>query len=371
MKITCKKSELSPALLSLCRVAPSRTNLPILTGCLLTAKDQILTMQCTDLELSLKIIIPVQVEEEGSTVVLAKHFSDLVRRLPGDQVSLSWAEKNQLLEMSYGSATSNLYTWEAAEFPLTEQKTVENKINFQGSKWKRLISKVLTAAAQQDVRINYAGVYVRFESEKIHMAATDAYRLAFIKIPNTSGIVDCDLFIPGRALIEVNRLAADSDDLEISWDSGTIFFKAQDFVLTSRLINSQFPNYEKVIPTEPEMKIEVPRDILLTTLERASLFVSTNEHYAIAGLKVEEDKLIVTAHAVEVGSLKEIITLSKPALKNCEASFNAKYLLEPLQVMEKENVTLCLNGPSGPAVYIEEGEEGFYLHLVSPVCRVN
>ena len=106
------------------------------------------------------------------------------------------------------------------------------------------------------------------------MAATDAYRLAFIRIANNSDVVDSDLFIPGRALIEANRLASDSDNLEIFWDSGTICIEAQDFVLTSRLINSQFPNYENIIPSEPELEIEVPRDILLNTLERASLYIN-------------------------------------------------------------------------------------------------
>lgn len=370
MKIICTKNDLSPALISVCRIIPSRTNLPILNGCLLTARDQTLTLQCTDLELTLEISIPAQVEEEGKTVVLTKYFSDLVRRLSGEKISLSWSEESKLLEVSCGSALSQLHTWMAADFPALPERPIENIINCQGARWKKHTNKVLTAAAQRDVRINYAGVYVSFEDEQIQMAATDAYRLAFTKIPNSSGIKGIDLFIPERALVEVNRLAADGDDLEISWDQGTIYIAAQDFKLTSRLINSQFPNYEKVIPAESELEIEVPRDILLTTLERASLFVSADEHYAVAGLKVDQDQLTVTAQAAEVGTLEEIITLEKPASKQCEARFNAKYLLEPLQVMEKDKVILRLNGSSGPAVYIEEEEEEYYLHLVSPVCTV-
>ncbi|HHV35375.1 MAG TPA: DNA polymerase III subunit beta [Syntrophomonadaceae bacterium] len=371
MKIVCNRDELSTALISICRIIPSRTNLPILNGCLITAENQTLSLRSTDLELTLEINIPVQVEEEGSTVVLAKYFSDLVRRMSGEQVSLSYSEENKMLEVKCESAISQLHTWMAAEYPEKQENPEGQQINFQGGKWKRYTNKVLAAAAQQDVRMNYAGVYVTFENEKIQMAATDAYRLAFIRIANNSDVVDSDLFIPGRALIEVNRLASDSDNLEIFWDSGTICIEAQDFVLTSRLINSQFPNYENIIPSEPELEIEVPRDILLNTLERASLFISTNEHFAIACLKVDEDKLIVSAQAVDVGSLEEIITLSKPALKQAEANFNAKYLLEPLQVMEQEKVTLCLNGPSGPAVYVEADEDEYYLHLVSPVCRAN
>ncbi len=371
MKVSCAKNEIGPALISLCRLIPSRTNLPILNGCLISASDQTLTLQCTDLELTLTISIPAQVEEEGSTVVFAKYLSDLVRKLPVDDVSLSWTDEKKLLEVNYGSAVSHLHTWQAADYPPLQQTPCDQKINFQGSKWKGITEKVLSAAAQQDVRINYAGVFVQFLDEQIHMAATDAYRLALIKIPNNSGIKGCDLFIPGRALTEVNRLAADGDDLEISWDSGMISFATRNFVLTSRLINAQFPNYEKVIPEKPELKIEIPRDILMTTLERASLFVPPQEHYAVANLKIEDDKLVITAQAVEVGSLQEVIFLNEPTGSNCDVTFNAKYLLEPLQVMDQEKITLCLNGQSGPAVYLEEGEDEYYLHLVSPVCRVS
>jgi DNA polymerase-3 subunit beta len=181
--------------------------------------------------------------------------------------------------------------------------------------------------------------------------------------------------VPSRtnlpALTELNRLIADGDQLEISWNKGIIHFAANNFLLTSRLINAKFPNYEKVIPTEHELKIEIPREAMITTLERASIFVSENEYFAISSLQVEGDRLIIKADAVEVGSLEEIINLKEPVQNSCKAFFNARYLLDPLQVMEQDNVKLCLNGSNGPAVYIEAGEEEYYLHLVSPVCRVS
>jgi len=369
LKIICKKSELNSALLSLCRIVPTRTNMPILSGCLLEAAEQTLTLQCTDQEINLKLTIPARVEEEGAVVVAARHLSDLLRRIESDEISISWSSENNLLLMNYGSAESSFFTWYANEFPGMEKDKAKNSITFAGDKWKKATAKVITAAAQQDVRVNYAGVYVRFEGEKIQMAATDGYRLAFFDTPNTTSVANSALFIPVKALIEVNRLAADNVDLEISWDESSISFQGNDFKLISRLINIQFPDYKKVIPKEPELKIEITRDVLLTTLERASLFVSADEHYAIACLNVEGDRLAVTAQASELGSLLENISLQEPAAKKCKASFNARYLLDPLQVMDKEKVTLCLNGESGPAVYLEDDDQDFYLHLISPVCR--
>lgn len=371
MKISCSHSELSPTLASIYRIVPSRTNMPVLNGCLLIAEDQNLILECTDLELSLRITIPVQVEEEGSTVVLAKHFSELVHRLPDEQINLTWSDQNNLIELKCGSLTSKIHTWNAEEFPQAEKKSLNYKLNIKGEKWKKLIKKVIIAAAGQDIRANYAGVYLSFESNQIQLAATDAYRLALIKIKNDTDISDCDLFIPARTLVEVNRLIDDGDLLEISWDQGTIHFSANNFLLTSRLINSQFPDYEKVIPVDHEQKIEVPRETMLTTLERASIFISENEHFAISSLQVKGDKFIINADAAEVGSLEEIIDLTEPADHDCKAFFNVKYLLDPLQVIEQDQVTIFLNGSNGPAVYTEEGEDEYYLHLVSPVCRIS
>ena len=370
MKVICQKDELAAALTSLCRIIPNKTNLPILNGCLFEACDQTLTLKCTDLEITMEIMIPAQVEEDGSTVVLARYLADLVKRLPGEEVVLSWNEENNLLDINYGASSSKLHTWRAADFPPSREKPAERKVYFQGGLWKRITRKVLSAAAQQEARINYAGVYVQFLEENIKLAATDAYRLAVIKIPNNSCIKDCDLFIPGNALIEVNRLAADGDELEIAWDEGLICFSSQNFVLTSRLINSQFPNYEKVIPEQPELTIEIDKNSLQTALERASLFISPDEHYAIASLQVDNDLLTVRAHAVDVGSLQEEIPLISPVGGKCRVEFNAKYLLEPIQVLDQERVTICFNGERGPAVYKEENEDESYIHLVSPVCPV-
>lgn len=371
LKVNCKKTELGLALAAICRVAPTRTNNPILNGCLLFTDENSLVIQGTDLEVNLTIKIPVQVEEEGCTVVTARYLSDLVRRLPGEDLSLSFDESSQLLDVNYNSAVSRLHTWPTEDFPPVQQRCEGNVIHFTGQKWKNYIDKVLFAAAQQEARLNYAGVYFQFFEDEIHLAATDAYRLALLKITNNTGISGASMLVPGRALSEVNKLVADGDTLDISWNDKMISFSAAGFVLTSRLISAQFPNYERVIPEDQELKITVARELLLDTLERATLFIDPDNKYAVASLKVEGDILTVSAQAVEIGSLKEEIAITVPVEKSCAASFNASYLLTPLQVMDQEMISLCLNGEEGPALYLDESEGESYIHLISPVCRVN
>jgi len=370
LKITCKKNELSSALAAICRVVPTRTENPILRSCLLFTDEDTLVIQSTDLDVNLTVKIPVQVEEEGCAAVTAQYFFDLVRKLSDENLSLFFDESSQLFEMKYGSAVSCLHTWPIENFPSVQQKCEGNTVHFTGQKWKDYINKVIIAVAQQEVRLNYAGIYFEFFEDEIHLAATDGYRLALLKIINDTGISGTSILVPARALSEVNKLIADGAALDICWDETMISFSTTDFVLTSHLMSAQFPNYKKVIPDNSELQIAVPRDLLLNTLERASLFVDPTEKYAITSLQVEGDLLTVSGQAVDMGFIKEKINLTVPVEKSCAANFNASYLLDPLRVVDQDMISLCLNGEEGPAIFLDESEEEFYLYLVSPVCRI-
>lgn len=369
MKISCRRESLTSALAAACKVVPARPSAPILSGCLIYTDDKGLVIQSTDLEVSLTLWIPAHVEEEGCVVVPVRYLYDLLRRIPDEELSLSWNEENRLLEVTYGSSLSRLHTWMAEDFPPLQARAVGQELNLPAARWKSCAGKTLFVVSQQEAAFNYSGVYFRFLDEEIHVAATDAYRLALFKMANESSVKGTSILIPGRALGESAKLAEEGENLVITWDDQAVSFSGASFLLTTRLIDSGFPDYEMVIPSDPLLEVQVERKRLLDTLERASLFVSQREHYALACLKVEGDKLTVAAQADEVGSLKETIPLEEGAGNSCEASFNASYLLSPLHVMEQEKVSLSLNGPSGPAVYQEEGDDGSYLHLVSPVCR--
>lgn len=370
MKINCRRESLTGALAAACKVIQPRPSTPVLSGCLIYTDENGLVIQSTDLEVSLTLWIPALVEEEGCVVVPARYLYDLLRRIPNEELSLSWNEESRVLEVIYGSSLSRLHTWAAEDFPPLQARAEGQELNFPAARWKRCVGKTLFVVSQQEAAFNYSGVYFRFFDEEIHVAATDSYRLALLRIPNESPVKGASVLIPGRSLGESARLAGEGENLIVSWDDQAISFSGANFLLTTRLIDSGFPDYERVIPSDPLLKVQVERERLLDTLERASLFVSPREHYAVACLRIEGDTLTVTAQAAEVGSLKEDLPLEEGAGGSCEASFNASYLLSPLQVMEQEKVSLSLNGPSGPAVYQEEGDDGSYLHLISPVCRV-
>lgn len=370
MKAVTTKELLLPAVTSVCRILPARTSLPVLAGFLVTAKEDKFILQGTDLELSITVTIPAHIDEEGSTVVIGRYFNDLLRRLADDELKIMFNENTQQLDVFYGRSFFSLNTWLVSDYPVISSASREKQISIKGSVWKNIIKKVLFAAAPQDVRPNYAGVLFQLKTDKLVLVSTDTYRLALYSYPFDTPYDNEVVFIPARALNEVNRLLREDDNLEIFWDQKFIGFQTEYFILTTRLIESQFPSYEKVITSTEELKIEVERVPLMMSLERASLFVAPPDHYAITELKIEDNILKISAYASQVGSLLEEINIKTGVSVRSEASFNTRFLLEPLKVMESQDITLCLNGSSGPAIYREEGD-GSYIHLVLPVCKVS
>ncbi len=385
MKVYCSRKVLAPAITSLSRILPTRPALPILNGFLVTAKEDYLIFEGTDLELSLKITVPAKIESGGQIVVPARTFVDLIRRLPEGELNFIWDEKKQQIEVLYAQAGQvNLNTWPASDYPPLQHLSLSKKgLAIEGLKWKNIIKKVLFAAAPQEVRPNYAGVYFQLKENVCKLVATDTYRLAlfelpFSGLPEQAGKLEEEaLFIPIRALGEVSKLLEDKERLEIAWDQKLVSFQTPRFTLTTMLLNAQFPACEKVIPKQNELTVEIERTALLAALERASLFVAPPDTYAITELKIEGTSLFLSAQALDVGSLSEEIILkntpggkTQACLSGRQVFFNTHFLLEPLKVMENQEITLSFNGSRGPAVFREEGE-GSYLHLVLPVCRAS
>jgi DNA polymerase-3 subunit beta len=369
VKIRCSKAILVNALSALSRITPVRAAHPILSGFMMFTKDGALVLQATDLELSLTVTVPAEVESEGCAVVTGRHLTELIRRLPEGDLTIQLMEDIQQLEVLYGQASVHISTWAVADFPALPSLPEQNKIAMEGAKWKRILRKVTVAAAPQEVRPNYAGVYIQFQSGKLKLVATDTYRLAFLSLPYQEEMPDFTLFVPVRPLGEVNRLLDDDQQLEIFWDQATIGFQTKIFTMTARLMDSQFPTYEKVIPKQYRLRIGIDKELLSATLERAVLFNELPSQQAVVDLKIEEKVLIISAEAAQVGSIREEIPLDSAEGEPCEALFTTRYLLDPLKVIDQEKVSLCLNGPREAAVYLEDGEES-YLHLILPVRRL-
>lgn len=330
-----------------------------------------LIMQGTDLDLSLTIKVPAEVLEEGGAVVPTRHFHDLLRRLPEGNIGMEWNEAVNSLEVFYKERASvKLNTWPSSDFPSIHPRALGNSIRFEGGLWRNLIKRVIFSAAPREIRPSYAGVYFEIRGDHLNLVSTDTYRLSVLRLPYAFEIDhdESGLLIPSQAINEVVRLVGDDDKLEITWDQRVVSFQTDRFILTTRLIEAQFPAYEMVIPKATEMDVYVDKESLESCLERASLFVAPNEHFAIAEMRVGNGLMCISAEAPQVGSLYEELPVDGVGDRECVAFFNTRFLLEPLKAIDQQRIKLCLNGPGGPLLYLEDCEFS-YLHLVLPVRR--
>lgn len=367
MNLVCEKSDLLRALSAVTGATDPRSHVPILGGCLLTAKEGVLTVLATNLEQTVKISIFAEIEEEGQAVVIHRIFLDLLRKTNAQKIAIN--TKSSFLQVKSGALSSKLRTWPVEDYPETEQMEEQAALSFQypAQKWKRFIEKTIIAA--NPIRMQLFGVFVELLEREIRFVAADGYRLAVLKTENKTGISD-SIFISAQSLSEVNRLIAENmGDLEITWDKTHIRFAHLQFVLQSRLMGADFPQYERVFPTAVTAELKMSREMLLDTLQRAILFKDAQKKYTTANILVEGETAVISADAKDIGSLREEITLSAPVDKQ-EVIFNAKYLLEPLQVMENKDAILRLHGSDIPGVYRELGEGWEYLHLISPIRKI-
>lgn len=371
MKLYCRREELLQALSALSRVVPLRPSSPILSGCLFFTSDDMLVIQGTDLDLSLTLKVPAEILEEGSTVVPTRHFLDLLRRLPEGSIGMEWNEAVNRLEVFYKERASvKLNTWPASDFPSIHPRALGNSISFEGGLWRNLIKRVIFSAAPREIRPSYAGVYFEIRGDHLNLVSTDTYRLSLLRLPYTfdGDHGDSGLLIPSQAINETVRLVGDEERLEITWDRRVASFQTERFILTTRLIEAQFPAYEMVIPKAAEMDVYVDKESLESCLERAALFIAPNEHFAVTEMRVGNGLMSISAEASQVGSLYEELAVDGVGDRECVAFFNTRFLLEPLKAIDQQRVRLCLNGSGGPLLYLEDCEFS-YLHLVLPVRR--
>ncbi len=366
MEVACKKKDLTSALNAVARFVPTKPPNPVLAGVLLLAKKEELTLRATNLEVTLEVNVPASVASEGRVVVLARHFADLIRRLPGDEVLLSWDAATQQVKVSAESVTSLLNTWSPEEFPETTFKDVEPRFFVEGRSFKKTCRKVVYAAATPEIRPAFAGVYFEIKDDQLTLVATDTYRLALARLP-----VECcpigEALVPVEAASEVMRLLGEEERLGITWDENTATFVSPRFRLNTRLLQAQFPPYERAIPKEINLELEIERTRLLRCLERAVLFVDPSQNQPVVELKVEGNHLFVSAEAAQVGKFQELIPVSNPTGGKMLVYFNTNFLLEPLKFLEDATVSLKLSEPRKPAIY--ESTEEQSIHLILPVYR--
>lgn len=366
MRLTVDRTVLVDKLNILARGASTRSALPVLSGVLLQAAAGRLDLFATDMELSIKATLATSVDQDGDIVVPARLFTDVVRNLPSDTVSLEAGES--ALRITAGRAEYSLNSWPASDFPQTSSFDMGGSLRIGRGPFVETLGKVGRAASRDETRPILTGVLLSLAGKTLKMVATDSYRLAVKETILESEIAgEVQAIVPVKALSEVARLATALGDgtVDISIGENQALFRLADekgdVYVASRLIDGQFPNYRQLIPESFDHEVRLGKDLVTAAARRTSLLAQRN---APLRLTFSSGKLTMRALTQDVGQAEESLDIPYDG-DEFEIGFNPVYLIEGIEAVDEDDVKLRFTNPLRPGLV--SGGEGEFVYLIMPI----
>lgn len=361
MKLKVTQENLAKALNNVARIAMSSRNpLPILNNVLIKTIDNRLSISATNLEIAITEKIGSKVQTEGAITVPARLMQEYITNLPGGVLDLELDEYK--LHISSDQYKSTINGVIADEFPVVPEIK-------DGLKWSipakecRGLNKVIFAASSDETRPVLTGVFLKTNNGALFAAATDSYRLAEKKLIKTAQKIS--LLIPATALQELLRILPDSlEKIEVFTDNQQVLFKAGDIELVTRLIDANYPDYKKLIPTNFATKAVVDRDEFITITKVSSLFARESAGSITIKTDVDSKKISITSIASQLG--ENISSAEAEVTGDGEVTLNSKYLLDALNALNTKKINFSFNGKLDPCVVGSDEAPG-HTYLVMPL----
>ena len=360
LRVTCSRDALAGALGIVARGLSSRSAVQVLTGILLQPADGELMLAATDMEVSLRASVTGDVTGDGAVAVPGRLLTDLVRLLPEDSVALSFDEGNGVLEVSSGRYSSKVNVFSAEDFPRLPSVDIELH-SIAAPALLGTIEKVARAASRDESRPVLTGILVRFEGDRLTMAATDSYRLSVKETELGESGPELEAIIPARALQELTRLAAGGDVVRLGMQENHVVFGAGGVWLTTRRIDGQFPNYKQLLPEAFEVEVTTAREPLLDVIRRAGVMAQRN---APLRLRFSEGELSVSALTQDVGEARESLEIDYSG-EPLEIGFNPEFLRDGLEAVGEDTIQLKLINPLRPGLITSPAES--FSYLIMPI----
>jgi DNA polymerase-3 subunit beta len=368
MKLSVSRDSLSGALQLVGRAVSTRGTLPSLGGILVIAADGALTLRATDMELALTSTLDdVKTEQDGTVLLPGRLFADVVRSLPPGEVSLELRSEQRDVEIAGGGARFHLRTLPADDFPRLPELEGET-VKLPGAPLAQTIDLVARAASRDEVRPILTGVLLQAEGNTLTMVATDSYRLSVKHTELESPVSQTlEANVPARALRELARIisAEGADEVEISLPRNQAVFRVAGVVLSSRLIEGQFPSWRQLIPEAFEHDVRLPREEFLEITRRISQLAQRNAPLRLA---FAEGELTVAAETPDIGDASEGMPAPYSG-EPLEIAFNPQFLVEGVESVPTEQVAIQLSSPLRPGLLRPVDGDDFS-YLVMPI-RLN
>lgn len=360
MDIIVQREALLKPLAAVSGVVEKKQTLPILSNVLLTIKDNQLLLTGTDLEIELVGFVPLEtLTAEGATTVSARKLYDICRTLPENASLRLNIEKNHLVVRAQESCFK-LNTLPAVDFPSLEDSDYPVSFTIKQSHLRNILSKTYFAMGQQDVRHYLNGAFLDIGPNKIKCVAADGHRLALTAIEdNTIGNVEARVILPRKSVLELIRLLSNEDvDASIYLSDTRFRMVTTDFIFTTKLINAQYPDYQRLIPKTETAAIG-EREMIKQALTRASIL--SNEKFRGVRFQLETNKLRITANNSDQEHAEEALEMDYAGNK-MEIGFNVAYLLDVVSAITAKSIRCAFTDPNnGVLIEPTEGDESLYV----------
>lgn len=363
MKIRINQNELNKSINIVQKAVSSRTPLPILSGILIEAKNNMLIMTATDLDLGIKTYSPCDIEEEGSIVVQSRLIGDFVRKLPSNSyVNIETMENNNM-EIKCLNSEINILGNSAAEYPDNTFDNEGNSFSIKSESLKNLIKYTYFAAAQENIKPIFTGCLIEIKNNLCTFVALDGYRMA-VKKEKIDFSGEVSVVVPSKTMLEILRIIEENKvNTDIVISESHISFKVDNTIIISNLLDGKFIDYEGIIKDNYVTTVNVSTTEIRESVERASLLAKDDKNNLII-LDIKENNMQINS-ASEYGNVEENVTVEKEG-EDIKIGFNSKYLLDFLKVIENEKIKLNLIGKNNPCFINEENKED-YIYMVLPV----
>ena len=374
MKVTVLQENLARGLGTVSKAVSPRSTLPVLANVLVATDEGRLRLSATNLELGITCWIPARVDEEGSTTVPARTFSDLVSTLLGDQVLLKLDPSTQTLNVRSGTSTNDIKCIDAQEFPPMPVPDFEGAVQINVGDFREMIHQVAFAASSDEARPVLMGVLVQVDKDKLTMAAADGFRLSVRKaVLSTPAPAPVSAIVPAQALKELARVAGDGEEpiyMVMPRGRGQVVFRVKDVEVVSQLIDGTFPDYQQIIPRSYKSRTLVSTSSLLKACKQAEIFAREGSNVARFNIKtaqgeMQPSEVEISATSEETGKNETIVEATVDG-SGLLIAFNVKFLREALEVIRTPNVALETSAPNAPGVVKPVGDDQF-LHVIMPM----
>ena len=369
MKFTINKNILLENLTNTVKAVSTKNVIPILNGIKFELTKNGLELTASDSELTIKTFIDKKeidkIDNEGIVIIQSKYILDIIRKMPSDLINFEVVD-NVRIKIYTDSNQYNLNCLDYKEYPTVKLEENKDPIIINGELLKSIINQTVFAISNQELRPLLTGLNIKITGDILECIATDSYRLSKKTIKLSSPIKnDINIVIPGKNIIELEKIINDDEDVEIHIFNNKILFKYKNLVFQSNLLSGTYPNTSNLIPNDFEITSTVKLEDYYAAIDRASLLIQGKDKNIVI-MKIENNDMTINSYASEIGKVEEKLVIKSTDKASINISFSSKYMMEALKVFKSENVDILLNNDVKPII-LKSKEDDSLIELILPI----